>query len=128
MMAQKIQYRATKHGFLTKALQSAKMRARNKKLEFNLDYDYLVSIATENCPVFKVPLLYLGTTKGSGNAEKSTASLDRVIPELGYVKGNVVFISNWANTIKSNATEKELYLVADWLHDARKKVLNAKEI
>jgi len=126
MAAHKIQYRATKHGFLTQALQSAKIRSRNKKLEFDLDYDYLVSIATENCPVFKVPLLYVGTTKGSGNAEKNTASLDRVIPELGYIKENVVFISHWANTIKNNATEKELYLVADWLHDKRKEVLNAK--
>ena len=54
-------------------------------------------------------------------------SLDRIIPELGYIKGNVVFISNWANIIKQDATEKELYAVADWLHRKRKEVLNAFE-
>jgi len=55
-------------------------------------------------------------------------SLDRIIPELGYIKGNVVFISNWANIIKQDASEKELYAVADWLHRKRKEVLNAFEI
>ena len=47
-------------------------------------------------------------------------SLDRIIPELGYVKGNVVFISMRANSIKQDATEQELYLVADWLYKIKK--------
>jgi hypothetical protein len=51
--------------------------------------------------------------------------LDRIIPELGYVKHNVVFISNRANSIKNDATERELYDVADWLHERTKEVLNA---
>ena len=34
----------------------------------------------------------------------------------------------WANMIKADATEKELYAVADWLHDKRKEVLkNVKQ-
>jgi hypothetical protein len=120
-------YRATKHGFLTKALNSAKTRAKNKNINFNLDFEYLKDIATDTCPIFFVDLIYKSTTRGSGNADKNTAALDRIIPDLGYIKGNVVFISHWANTIKSNATEKELYAVADWLHEARKKALNVKE-
>lgn len=119
----KIKYRSTKHGFLTKALYSAKTRAKNKNVPIDLDFEYIKSIATDMCPIFNVPLIYFGTTKGSGNTQKNTASLDRIIPELGYVKDNVVFISHWANTIKSNATEKELYAVADWLHEARKNVI-----
>jgi hypothetical protein len=51
--------------------------------------------------------------------------MDRIIPQLGYVKGNIAFISVLANSIKQNVTEKELYSVADWLHDKRKEVLNA---
>ena len=118
-------YRSTKEGFLKNALSSAKVRAKKKQINFNLDYEYLESISTTKCPVFNVDLMYYSSTNGSGYPNPHAASLDRVIPELGYVKGNVVFISQWANTVKSNATEIQLYAVADWLHEKRKEVLNA---
>lgn len=121
------EYRSTKEGYLYHTLNNAKSRANRKKVPFNLDAEYLQSIATDKCPVFNVELLYSSSFNGQGRPDKHAAALDRVIPELGYTKGNVVFISNWANTIKSNATERELYLVADWLHYARKKVLNAQQ-
>ena len=34
-------------------------------------------------------------------------SLDRIVPELGYVKGNIRVISNRANHLKSDATLEE---------------------
>jgi hypothetical protein len=117
--------RSTKKGFLKKALNSAKTRSRNKQVPFDLDIEYLHSIATDECPVFNVNLIYASSQKGTGHPDTHGAALDRVIPELGYVKGNVVFISNWANSIKSNATEIQLYAIADWLHYKRKEVLNA---
>jgi uncharacterized protein YejL (UPF0352 family) len=40
--------------------------------------------------------------------------LDRLVPELGYVVGNVAVISRLANTIKSNATPQQIRAVADW--------------
>jgi hypothetical protein len=118
-------YRATKEGYIKQTLLSSKARAKNKKVNFNLDIKYLHSIATDKCPVFNVDLKYASSQKGAGYADTHAAALDRVIPELGYVKGNVVFISNWANSIKSDATEVQLYAVADWLHEKRKEVLNA---
>ena len=118
-------YRATKEGYVNHALLSSKTRAKNKKVKFNLDIEYLQSIATDRCPVFDVELIYASSNKGKGYPNPYAAALDRVIPELGYVKGNVVFISNWANSIKSDATEVQLYAVADWLHAKRKEVLNA---
>jgi hypothetical protein len=127
MIKYKKEYQVTKKGFLTKALNSAKHRAKKKNVLFALDFEHIESIATKKCPIFNVDMLYYACFNGSGNPEKTTASLDRIIPELGYVQGNVVFISHWANTIKSNATEKELYAVADWLHEARKIVFNAQE-
>lgn len=117
-------YRATKEGYINHSLLSSKTRAKNKKVDFNLDIEYLHSIATDKCPVFNVDLKYASSQKGPGNPDPYAAALDRVIPELGYVKGNVVFISNWANSIKSDATEVQLYAIADWLHYKRKEVLN----
>ena len=115
-------WRATKRGHASKYLSAAKNRATKQNLPFDLDLDFLVSIATDECPVFKTPFIW-GQSNG---AHPYRPSLDRVIPELGYVKSNVVFISFKANIIKQDVTEKELYAVADWLHEARKKV-NVKE-
>ena len=119
------EYQSTKEGYLNISLGGAKSRAKNKQVAFELDIEYLHSIATDKCPVFNVDLKYASSQKGQGNTDPHTAALDRVIPELGYIKGNVVFISQWANSIKSDATEVQLYAVADWLHAKRKEVLNA---
>jgi hypothetical protein len=112
----------TKRGHLVVFLRSTKYRAKNKNLPFDLDMDHLLSIATDECPIFKTNFSWGINGKG---LQPTSPSMDRVIPHLGYVQGNVVFISNLANTIKQNVTEKELYAVADWLHDKRKEVLNA---
>jgi len=112
-------YRATKRGHLCMFLSSAKERSIKQNVSFDLTLDYLESITTDECPVFKTPFVW-----GQSNGKHPyRPSLDKVIPELGYVQGNVVFISLKANTIKQDITEKELYAVADWLHDKRKEVL-----
>jgi hypothetical protein len=114
----------TKRGHINQILGNIKYRVKKKQIAFDLDLDYLESIAFDKCPVFQTVFDWGLDKKGY---TKERPSLDRIVPELGYVKGNVVFISNWANSIKQDATEKELYTVADWLHDARKKVLNVKK-
>ena len=115
--------RATKRGHITRFVGKAKERAKAELLPFNIDADYLESIAPDECPVFKVKF-----TWGQSNGKNPyRPSLDRIVPELGYVKGNVAFISLKANIIKQDITENELYAVADWLHDERKKVLNAEQ-
>ena len=106
------------------ALSSARSRSKQKKVAFDLDKEYLESIMTSLCPVFGIILSW--GVFGQGHTEKhNSPSLDRIIPELGYIKGNVVFISGLANTIKQDVTEEELYKVADWLHKKRKEVLHA---
>jgi hypothetical protein len=115
--------RATKEGHLSFFLAKTKWRAKKHNLPFDLDLEFLKSIAADECPVFKTPFIW-----GHGNGvHPYRPSLDKVVPELGYVKYNVAFISFKANAIKQDITEKELYAVADWLHEARKKVLNVKQ-
>ena len=118
-----IKYRKTQRGHISRALGKARERAKEKNLLIDLDLDYLCLIATDHCPVFGT--LFDWGQKGNKKRSEAGPSLDRIIPDLGYVKGNVVFVSNIANKIKQNVTEKELYAVADWLHDKRKEVLNA---
>lgn len=59
-----------------------------------------------------------GAKKGSFNL----ATIDRVIPKLGYVPGNIIVISHQANSIKSNETNPaNIRRVAEWLERELKK-------
>ena len=42
-------------------------------------------------------------------------SLDRIIPELGYVPGNVQVISQLANAMKWDSTREERLTFANWV-------------
>lgn len=88
-------------------LKRAKARARAHRLPFNLTPDDVTIPAT--CPVLGITL----RTAGIGGADDSP-SLDRIVPQLGYVPGNVAVISNLANRIKSNANPDQIAAVARW--------------
>lgn len=123
--AAKLEQLKTKRGHLMQTLGRIRFRARKNNVPFDIDIEYLELIATDKCPILGTYFDWGLDGKGNG---KTRPSLDKIIPELGYTKGNVAFISTWANTIKNDATEKELYAIADWLHDARKNVIkNAKK-
>jgi len=91
---------------------SAKIRAKKHNVPFDLDLSEFPEIP-EKCPVLGIPL--------KGNSQSgpcwNSPTLDRIIPELGYVKGNIKIISHRANTIKSDATEDEILAVARYVHE-----------
>jgi hypothetical protein len=97
--------------------RDARDRAREKNLPFNVTAAYLRSIATDECPVFKTVLDWGHSGLGPGKTKPNGPQLDRIIPELGYVEGNVAFISRRANRIKDNGTMEEHYAIADWIWD-----------
>lgn len=83
-------------------LKGIKKRCQESGLPFNITESDI--IIPEICPILKIPL-----TKGVMNiGDWNSPSVDRVIPELGYVKGNIVVMSKKANTMKNNATIEEL--------------------
>lgn len=87
----------------------AKSRAKEKSLPFNIVPSDIV--IPEVCPVFGYPLI-VHTQSGGWN---DSPSLDRIIPELGYVKGNIQVISGLANRMKANASPRELEMFANWI-------------
>lgn len=91
-------------------LRSAKHRAKKKGLPFDITVEDI--IVPEYCPVLKIKLEANG---GTGGAKRNSPSLDRIIPELGYVKGNVQVISNAANLLKGNSTPEDMILFAEWV-------------
>jgi hypothetical protein len=90
---------------------AAAKRARKKGLPFSLTLDDIPKIP-EFCPVlgFKMSRSY-----GEGGVTFNSPTLDRIIPELGYVPGNVDVISQRANVIKNDASPEEVQMVADYM-------------
>lgn len=62
----------------------------------------------ENCPLLGMPLVYTHTV-----AQDNSASIDKIVPALGYIKGNIQVLSNMANRMKSNANEQDLLTFAE---------------
>ena len=93
-------------------LNAIKCRARKSNHPFDLDLDDLQ--IPERCPVLNIPLLDWGDN-GIHDTMDNSPSLDRLVPELGYIKSNVRVISQRANRIKHNATLEELKALCFWL-------------
>ena len=84
-----------------KILARARHRAKKNNLPFNIELDDIV--IPERCPLLGIPLKS-STDKTSPN----NPSLDKIIPEKGYVKGNIWVVSLRANKLKNDATLQEL--------------------
>jgi hypothetical protein len=94
-------HRATLRGHISTLVSSAKQRARKEGLPFAL------TTADISIPDL-CPLLGVKMVRGGPYAP----SIDKIIPSLGYVPGNVMVVSWRANTLKGNATLAELQTLA----------------
>ena len=103
-----------KQKYIARCLRNTKQRSRLNSMAFNLTFNYLMSITTDKCPIFKTPFVWK-QAKGQGKSTNESPSLDKIIPELGYTQGNVAFISKRANRMKDDGTMQEHYAIADWI-------------
>lgn len=92
-------------------LSNIKKRCRDNGIPFNITVEDIK--APEFCPVLGIKLERNHNGRESG-PQYCSPSVDRIIPELGYVKGNVIVISHMANAIKQNATPEQIRKVADF--------------
>jgi hypothetical protein len=80
-------------------LFAARGRAKENGIQIDIEIEDI--IVPEKCPV-------LGIVLSVDGPKDTSPSLDRIIPEHGYTKGNVRVISWRANWIKNNATPDEI--------------------
>jgi len=88
-------------------VHGAKQRAKRRGLPFDLSVSDIK--IPDKCPVLGIEIL-----PSNGRLSDNSPSIDRVRPDLGYVRGNVRVISWRANRIKTDATPEELMKVAEW--------------
>ena len=89
-------------------LVEAKHRAKKRELPFSISLEDVV--IPEVCPVLGIRL-----EKGKGKCHPGSPTLDRLVPEKGYVPGNISVISLKANNIKSDGTIGDLEKVLTWM-------------
>lgn len=77
-------------------LKRAKQRADDLGVAFNLEIGDI--FVPKFCPALGIPII------PGGRRSYNSPSLDRVLPQKGYVKGNVRVISDRANRLKSHFT------------------------
>jgi hypothetical protein len=91
----------------SRILVAARGRAKAKGIPFNLTLaDILIP---KVCPVFGTPL-----EPSAGHSNDNSPTLDRIIPSLGYTKGNVIVVSMLANRLKSDATPDQILRVGQF--------------
>lgn len=94
-------------------LSNARTRAKKEGLPFSItEKDIVIPSA---CPVLNLVL-----KRGIKKLQINSPTLDKLIPEFGYVPGNVAVISHRANKLKNDATFEEVEGLYKWWSSIRK--------
>lgn len=89
---------------------AARSRASKRGVKFEIEMTDIV--VPEVCPVLGIALQHSRIT---GMPNENSPSLDRIVPSLGYVKGNVIVISYRANRLKNDGTAEEHEAIARFI-------------
>lgn len=90
-------------------LKAARCRAKRLDVPFDLTKEDI--LVPSLCPILGIPI----SSSLDQVPVDETPSLDRIVPELGYIKCNVRVISFRANTIKNSGSLDEHRLVSDYI-------------
>ena len=113
--------------FFTFRVSKLRDKAKNKVINFNIDSKYLSKIWPEDgkCPALKIKMKK-GQSNGGGSY--NSPSIDRIIPDLGYIKGNIHWVSKLANNIMSSATPDQVIQVGTYFKKIAEGVDNEEKI
>ena len=84
----------TRNNYEKRLLASIKSKSKKYNIPFNLTIEDIV--IPERCPKTGI---YLHVHKERGKF-MDTPSIDRINPNLGYIKGNIQIVSYWYNVAK----------------------------
>lgn len=90
-----------------------KKRAKARDIKFELEVSDIV--IPKVCPILGIELSF-----GKGRVHDASPSLDRIVPEKGYVKGNCFIISAKANRMKQENTLETFELIINYIKERLK--------
>ena len=112
--------------YIRSRVRNIKHRAKDVGTLFDLDAEYCISLwdrQSGRC-FYTDELLEIENTNRTRHNYNS-ASLDKIIPQLGYVKGNVVWCTQRINVMKNDATLDEM---KKWMPDWHRRVQTKSDI
>lgn len=107
-------YRAMENT-MSHQFRQRKNQAIKNGIPFTIELDDLEQ--PEFCPILGIKLNYGWGGKSGHLRDPAKATIDKVIPELGYVPGNVFIISWRANKLKSDMTFEELEKIMNYIKE-----------
>lgn len=113
-------YKDLEKSLLVKSIKNCKNTAKKHNLMFDIDYKYLLSIIPEDyiCPLSNRKMNWWSRDWAN------VPTIDRVVPSLGYVKGNIKIICKEWNTRKRSFTLKELDIFITFYENLLEKLKN----
>ncbi len=93
------------------AFNQARVRALAATVAFSITLQDVLAAAGDRCPALDIPLSY---ARGRGVMRADSATVDRLIPAVGYVPGNIAVISARANSCKGHCSPEEIAMVSRW--------------
>lgn len=105
-----------RHQKIVTMYSHAKNRAKDRDLPFNIIKQDIADVWPKDdyCPALRIALKI---RRGRGRPTDNSPNLDRIIPHLGYVKGNIAVVSKLANSIMSSARPSEVIKVGKWFDE-----------
>lgn len=82
---------------------------QGRKLPYTISVDDI--IIPDNCPICGV--LMRPSEKRGGDSQSPT--LDKIVPEIGYVKGNIAVICKGCNSMKGKGSADDHRRIADYI-------------
>lgn len=103
----KNEYRDSNHGIRWHVQDRISTWRKSSNVPSDLTVDYLVDLyySQQGLCYYSGAHMIIGWI--DGKVQPNTLSLDKIIPEKGYVKGNVVWCTYLVNTMKQNSSEEE---------------------
>ena len=93
-----------------------KTTSKSRSIQYDLCPEYLENVWYQQggkCAVLGIDLDLTGDGKGDHKA-----TIDRIIPSLGYTQGNIKWVSWLANRVKNDCTDPEVFIkVAEYVRN-----------
>ena len=104
------------------ATSACKQRAKKKSVPFAMSPSDLLDHSTGKLPEFCPIFPHIRLDYDAGPDRRCWASVDKIVPELGYVSGNVWVISMAGNTWKMNGSNRaEREIIVALMHGNKRK-------
>jgi len=105
---------STKEGHAKLIFAGIKCRARRENIPCTVTIEEVLKNLPDTCPALGIELSWC-KRKGQAGDKDTSPSLDKFIPELGYVPGNIYWVSGLANKIKNKFSTSQIEQVANWM-------------